>query len=96
MIETLSIFVDEVISEVVDEDVRLASRDEMEVEIWRRSEGSCQSEIAALHEELSKCYAKINKLSLKVQQLSLPPFSEETLGSFHVKSTRNLGSPLGF
>ena len=31
----------------------------------------CQSEISALGEELSKFYAKINELSLKVQQLSL-------------------------
>ncbi|XP_065912378.1 uncharacterized protein [Dysidea avara] len=84
--ETLSNFVDEVISEVVEDDVRKAARDEMEVEILQRSEGSCkcQSEIAALRAELSKCYATIDELTLKVQQLSVPPFSEETLDSDEV------------
>ena len=81
--ETLSNFVDEVISEVVEDDVCKAARDEMEIEILKRSEGSCkcQSEIAALRAELSKCYATIDELTLKVQQLSVPPFSEETLDS---------------
>ena len=70
--ETLSNFVDEVISEVVEDDVRKAARDEMEVEILKRCEGSCkcQSEIAALRAELSKCYATIDELTLKVQQSS--------------------------
>jgi len=65
--DTLSTFVDEVISEVVEDDVRKTVRDEMEAEIWRRSEGSCkcQSEIVALREELSKCYATISELTLK-------------------------------
>ena len=40
--DTLSTFVDEVISEVAEDDVRKTVRDEMEVEIWRRSEGSCK------------------------------------------------------
>ena len=81
--EVLSNCIDEVISEVIDADVYQAAREEVEVEIWRRSEGSCkcQSEVQALREELSKCYAKINELTMKVQQLSLPPFSEETLNS---------------
>ena len=45
--------------------VRKAARDEMEVEILKRSEGSCkcQSEIAALGAELSKCYATIDELT---------------------------------
>ena len=72
-----------IISEAVEGDFRKAVRDEMEVEIWRLFEGSCkwQSEVAALCERLSKCYVIIYKLTLKVQQLLVPLFNEETLDS---------------
>ena len=74
MKEALADFVDEVVLKITEEDVQQVARDEMEVEIWRRSKESCKchSEITALLEELSKCYAKISE---RIQQLSLPPFS---------------------
>lgn len=42
----------------------------------RQSDESCkhQTEIAALCDGLSKCYATINELTSKIQQLSVPPF----------------------
>ena len=74
-------FVDEIISKFVNNYFHQTVRDEIEVEIKRCSEGSCncQTEITVLHEELSKYYDTINESSLKVQQLSVPLFSEETL-----------------
>ena len=80
--EFIEIFVEE-LSEVVNDDVCQAAWEEMEVEIRRHSEGSCKclSQNAALREELSKCYSTINESSLKIQQLSNPSFSEETLDS---------------
>jgi len=56
-------FVDEVILEVIEDDVHKSVRDEMEVEICRRSDESCknQTKIAALRDELSNCYATINE-----------------------------------
>jgi len=63
--KALAIFVDEVISKVVNDDVHQVAREEMEFEIGRCSEWSCkckcQSEISALCEKLSKFYAKINE-----------------------------------
>ena len=62
MKEALADFVDEVVLKIT-EDVQQVARDEMKVEIWRRSKESCKchSEITALREELSQCYAKISE-----------------------------------
>ena len=55
-------------------------KEEMELEITRRSEGNCKcaSEIKALNEELITCQRTIEHLSMKLKE-QLPPFCEESL-----------------
>lgn len=56
------------------------TKEMMELEITRRSEGKCKcaSEIKALNEELRICCSTIDHLSMKIKE-QLSPFCEESL-----------------